>query len=102
MQKIIDFILRYKEYLVFISLCIISLSLISLGNVNQLGGYRSFVIAFVGRMQNVFSWIPNPIAMKNENRALRELNLQLSTEVTRLQHAVFENEKLREMLQFKI
>jgi len=36
--------------------------------------------------------------MLNENRALRELNLQLSTEVVRMRSALIENARLRKML----
>jgi rod shape-determining protein MreC len=51
-------------------------------------------------MQGAFSWIPNPGALQNENRALRELNLQLSTEVIKMRTAVIENNKLRELIGF--
>ena len=37
------------------------------GNTTELGGYRSIVVGGIGWMQSAFSWIPNPIALKNEN-----------------------------------
>jgi rod shape-determining protein MreC len=101
MQKIIDFILKYKDYITFVALVIMSLSFISLDDVNKIGGFRSSVIGTIGWVQNIFSFIPNPIALRNENKALRELNLRLSAEVTKMQNAVFENDKLRELLEYK-
>ena len=98
MQGFIDFILRFKNYISFAALIVISLSLISMGSVNKIGGFRTIVIGTMGWFQDVFSWIPNPAAIKNENIALRELNLQLSSEVTRMRDAVVENRNLRAML----
>jgi rod shape-determining protein MreC len=71
------------------------------GNISQLGGFRSIVVGGIGWMQTAFSWIPNPLALKNENAALRELNLQLSDERAKIRQAIVENDKLRKMLEFK-
>jgi rod shape-determining protein MreC len=100
MQRIIDFILRYKNYISVTALIIISLSLISLDYSAKIGGFRALVVSTVGWMQSVFSWVPNPFAVKQENQALRELNLQLSAEVTRMRNALVENERLRELIGF--
>jgi len=101
MQRIIYFIIKYKIYFTYISLTVISLSLISLGDSGKIGGFRAVVIGSIGWFQNTFSWIPNPVALKNENQALRELNLKLSSDVTKMQHSLLENEKLRDILEFK-
>jgi rod shape-determining protein MreC len=101
MQRIIYFIIKYKIYFTYISLTIISLSLISLGDSGKIGGFRAVVIGSIGWFQNTFSWIPNPVALKNENQALRELNLKLSSDVTKMQHSLLENEKLRDIIGFK-
>lgn len=101
MQSLIDFVARFKELITFTALVIICLSLISIGNVSQIGGFRAILIGTVGNLQQLFSWIPNPQALRNENRALRELNLQLSTEVIRMREASVENNRLRKMIEFK-
>jgi len=101
MQRIIYFIIKYKIYFTYIALTVISLSLISLGDSGKIGGFRAVVIGSIGWFQNTFSWIPNPVALKNENQALRELNLKLSSDVTKMQHSLLENEKLRDILEFK-
>lgn len=101
MQSLIDFVARFKELITFAALVIICLSLISIGNVSQIGGFRAILIGTVGNLQQLFSWIPNPQALRNENRALRELNLQLSTEVIRMREASVENNRLRKMIEFQ-
>ncbi len=101
MQRFINYIVRFKEYITFASLIVICLALISMGDVSKLGGYRTVIIGTVGWMQEAFAWIPNPAALKSENRAVRELNLRQSAEITRMRHALIENKRLREMIEFK-
>lgn len=101
MQKFIAFVTRYKEYITFSALVIICLSLISIGDVSRIGGFRTVIIGSMAWMQGAFSWIPNPGALKNENRSLRELNLQLSTEVIKMRSAMIENSRLRNLIDFK-
>lgn len=100
MQKLFDFVVKYKEFISFTALVIISLSLISMGDVSKIGGYRTFIVGSMGWFQEIFSWVPNPGAVLSENKALRNLNLQLSTEVTRMRQAVIENKKLRHQIGF--
>ncbi len=100
MQRLLDFVVRYKEFISFTALVIISFSLISMGDVSKIGGYRTFIIGSMGWFQEIFAWIPNPGALESENQALRNLNLQLSSEVTRMRQAVIENEKLRRQIGF--
>ncbi len=101
MQGFINFVAKYKEYFSIVALVVISLSLISMGDVSRIGGFRTVVIGTIGWMQNVFSWIPKPGALQSENKALRELNLQLSTEVTKMRNAVIENKRLKDILNLR-
>lgn len=101
MHKLLEFIQKFKEYFAFTALVLISFWLISLGDVSKLGGFRTVVIGSVGWMQDVFSWFPNTGALRSENKALRELNLQLSSEVTQMRNSVIENKNLRELLGLK-
>jgi rod shape-determining protein MreC len=100
-QRFIDFVLRYKVYITFSALSIISLSLISMGGSTRAGGLRTVVIGSIGWLQSMFSWVPNPGAMKSENQSLRELNLRLSNEVTRMRRALLENKSLRQTIDFR-
>ncbi len=101
LQNIVNFVIKFKEYLTFISLVILSFSLITIGSTNQISGFRSVMIVMTAWIQNSLSWIPNPAALKNENKALRDLNLQLSEEVAKLRSASVENDRLRKMIDFK-
>ncbi|MFP4526925.1 MAG: rod shape-determining protein MreC [Candidatus Kapaibacterium sp.] len=101
MRQFVKFVEKYKEYITFTALVVISLSLISMGSVSKIGGFRTFVIGSMGWLQEIFAWIPNPGALQSENRALRELNLKYSAEVTKMRRSLIENEKLRDMLDLR-
>ncbi|MFM6955437.1 MAG: rod shape-determining protein MreC [Ignavibacteria bacterium] len=101
MRRLLEFLFRFKEYAALCGFTCISLIMMNFGNTTELGGYRSIVVGGIGWMQSAFSWIPNPIALKNENAALRELNLQLSDERAKIRQSIIENAKLRKMLEFK-
>jgi rod shape-determining protein MreC len=101
MQKIVDFILRYKEYIALTALTIMCFSLISMGDVSRIGGFRTVLIGGFGWFRDAFSFIPNTAALQNENKALRELNLMLSKEVTRMRKSLLENENLKGMLNLR-
>jgi rod shape-determining protein MreC len=99
MQRFIAFVIRYKNYITLSALMVMSLSFMSVGNMRQLGGFRAVVVGSIGWIQSLFAWIPNPVALKSENTALRELNLQLSVESARSRQALVENAVLRRMLE---
>jgi rod shape-determining protein MreC len=101
MQSFLEFIARFREYITLLLLTVICLSLMTYGNVAKLGGFRAVVIGSIGTIQSAFAWLPNPVALKNENQALRELNLQLSNEVMKMRQSTIENDKLRSLLNYK-
>lgn len=101
MQRILDFIIRFKEYLTLSVLIVVSFLLMSLGNAAELRGFRTVVVGGIGVAQSLFSWIPNPVALQSENKALRDLNYSLSREVARTRKAMIENDNLRAMLDLK-
>ncbi len=101
MQRILKFIKTFKEYFTLIVLVIFSLILISIGDITKLNGFRTVIISTVGWLQEMFDWLPDRGALETENRALRELNLQLSNEVTSLRTAVIENKKFRKLLDLR-
>lgn len=98
MQRIVNQIVRFKEHLLFVGLVFISLSLIMLGDVNKIGGYRTIIVGFMGWFQSKVLFIPNFAGLKSENSALRELNLNLSSKVMMSRVAEIENQSLRRML----
>lgn len=101
MGRVLDILLEYKEYATLALLCLLSMFLIGNSDAPEIRSLRSFFVAVTGVVQNSFAWIPNPVAERNENKALHELNLELAAEIGRLRQAAAENEKLRSMLAFK-
>ncbi|MEY3386577.1 MAG: Rod shape-determining protein MreC [Bacteroidota bacterium] len=99
MRGFIEFVVRFKNFITLITLVVMSLSLMSIGNLSKLGGFRAVIVGSIGWIQSVFAWIPNPVALKAENTALRELNLQLAVEAARSRQSMLENATLRSMLQ---
>lgn len=101
MQRIFDLILRFKEHILFLGLIFISLSLILLGDINKIGGFRAIVVASLGWFQKNLFLIPNVSALKSENSALRELNFSLSQKVLNARISEIENQALRNLLRLK-
>jgi len=98
MQKFIDFVVKYREYITFVSLAVICLSLISMGNINKIGGFRTAIFASVAKLQHIVAFDGSSGNISPSIKVLRELNLQLSSEVTRMRNAVVENKKFRDLL----
>jgi len=100
-QKIYEFFIKFRDYIVYTSLVVISLSLISLGDFTTIGGLRASIVALVGFINEKVFIFPNILALKKENQILRELNIELSNEITRNYLAEKENRELRKLLELK-
>jgi len=101
MRRLIEFIAKYREYIIFFALVLISVSFISLSSSEKIGGYKAFLVGFTGNLQETFGLFQNSSAIRSENKAVKEMNLYLSSELTRSRRSVLENEKLRSLLEFK-
>ena len=101
MQRLFDIIRFFKEYFVFALLILISLSLLSINDNRQIRAIRSYTVGAIGLMQNALTVIPNIFELREENRVLRELNVNLTDEVSRLREARLENLRLRTLLKLK-
>jgi rod shape-determining protein MreC len=101
MQKLLNIVLAFKEYLVLTFLILVSLLLLSVNDNRQVRAIRSYTVGLVGVMQNALSIIPNVFELKRENNVLRQLNVNLSNEVSLLREARIENLRLRGMLGLK-
>jgi rod shape-determining protein MreC len=91
----------FKEYFVLAFLIIISFFLLSTNDNAQVRAIRSYTVGFVGFIQNALTIIPNVVELKKENEILRQLNVDLSNEVSLLREARLENLRLRSMLGLK-
>jgi len=101
MRRLLDIVLLYKEYLV-LSLCILVSTFLLAGNNNtQMQTIRSLSVAAAGVAQDVVGIVPNYLDLEAENRFLRERNLTLSDQLSRMREAGAENARLREALGLK-
>ena len=101
LKRLFTVALLFKEYVLFAFFAIVSLGLLALNDTPQMRAVRSLTVLSVGTMQDALSFIPNYFDLRRENRALRELNLTLTDEVSRLREARLENIRLRQMLGLK-
>ena len=101
LKRLFTVALLFKEYVLFAFFAIVSLGLLALNDTAQMRAVRSLTVLSVGAMQDALSFIPNYFDLRRENRALRELNLTLTDEVSRLREARLENIRLRQMLGLK-
>lgn len=100
-QKIYDFFIKFRDYIVFTSLVVMSIGMISLGDFSSIGGMRASIVALVGFINEHIFILPNISALQKENQILRELNVELSNEITRNYLAEKENIELRKLLDLK-
>lgn len=98
MQRVIGFILAFKEYVALTIYVAISLTLMALSRNTDMQPVRAFTTAIVGAVQSTYAWIPNPIRLARENEELRTRAIELASEVGRLRRAQVENDELRKML----
>jgi rod shape-determining protein MreC len=101
MQRLIHILLIFKEYFVLTLLIILSTVLLSLNDNAQMRAVRSYSVGFIGFAQDMLATVPNVFELRRENAVLRQLNVNLSDEVSRLREARLENLRLRGLLGFK-
>jgi rod shape-determining protein MreC len=98
MQRLFGVVRSLREYLVFSLLILVSLLLLSANDNPQLREVRAYTVGFIGFVQDALSVIPNVFQLQRENEILRQLNVNLADEVSRLREARLENLRLKEML----
>jgi len=101
LKRIYDFILLFKEYAVLSGLLVLSLILMALGDNVQIRHIRSVATVIYGVAQDQISFLPRYFALRSENDMLRQMNIDLADEVSRLRDAGVENIRLRNLLSLK-
>ncbi|MCU0427254.1 MAG: rod shape-determining protein MreC [Candidatus Kapabacteria bacterium] len=101
MIRILELIVRFKEYVVLCVLVAMCFLLMTFGNAAKLRGFRILLISTIGNVQESLSWLPNPLTILSDNAALRDENYRLSREIAQTRRAVAENERFRALLQFR-
>jgi rod shape-determining protein MreC len=100
-KRLYNIALIFKEYAVLAALLIVSLVLMALGDNAQIRHIRSIATVSFGIIQEQISFIPRYFALRSENDMLRQLNIDLSDEASRLREARLENDRLRTLLGLK-
>jgi rod shape-determining protein MreC len=98
LRRFLDFLIAFKEYVALTLFVGAALTMIAVSRSTDVMPLRAFATGFVGAIQSTYAWIPNPIALRRENRELEAKSIELAAEVGRLRRAEAENQELRRML----
>jgi rod shape-determining protein MreC len=98
LKRLYDFLFTFKDYVVYAVCLCVATALLAANDSSQIRSIRSVVVLSVGLLQDALSAIPNYFDLRRENQVLRELNLNLADEVSRLREARLENLRLHQML----
>jgi rod shape-determining protein MreC len=101
MQRLYQFYLLFKEYIIFSLLVLISIVLLTQNDNEQVRRIRSLAVGMFGAFQNTISIFPNVFVLQRENELLRRMNVNLADEVNQLREARLENMRLRSMIALK-
>jgi rod shape-determining protein MreC len=101
MRRLYDIVVHFKEYLLFGFFLILCFILLALRDTPQIRSIRVLAVGSVAFVQDAVGFIPNYFDLKRENSILREVNLTLADEVSRLREARLENIRLRQLLGLK-
>jgi rod shape-determining protein MreC len=101
LHRIFNFIILFKEYVVLTAIVLFSFFLMAVSRSEEVQPLRSVTAIIVGSLQYATSWIPNPLGYSEDAKELREKNIALSSELSRLRRAKAENEELRKLLGYK-
>lgn len=101
MQRIYDFLGDHRGYVTLGVTVVLSLVMLSLDTATRLQFARGVTTGLLSVGHRVFAWPLDLSNLRVENRVLREQNLRLSLELLRLREAQLENDRLRQLLQFR-
>jgi len=92
---------QFREYLVLITLVIISLSLLTQNNNPQVQKVRAVAFGSFATVTSLFYDLFNITQLKNENKVLRKLNAEMMIHLSMLREYGILNRELKGMLGFK-
>ena len=101
MRNLLLFIIKNKDHFVFAFTFILSIALLFNRNDEDMSVIRGFSSDFVSFLSSPMVEIKSLAIVNEENQYLREKNLQLNLQLESILYAADENEKLRELLDFK-
>jgi rod shape-determining protein MreC len=92
---------QFREYLVLVSLVIISLSLLTQNNNPQVQKVRAVAFGSFATVTSVFYDVFNITQLKNDNQVLRKLNAEMMIHLSMLREQGILNRELKGMLGIK-
>lgn len=92
---------QFREYLVFVLLVILSLTLLTQNDNSQVQKVRAVAFGSFATVTSVFYDLFNFAQLKNENKALRKLNAEMMLQLSMLREQGILNRELKGMLGFK-
>ncbi len=95
------FILNFKEYIVVISLLLISLSIFPLNEQTGVKNFRSIAFGSFALFSSVVTDIENLFQDEDEVLRLKKMNAELMLEINMLREYGLENYQLKELNEFK-
>ena len=101
MRNLILFIIKNKDHFVFFIAIILSLTLLFNNKNEEMSVVRGFATDIVSFLSSPMVRVKSLAIVSEVNQYLREKNLQLNLQLESILYAADENEKLRELLEFK-
>jgi len=101
MRNLLLFIIKNKDHFVFAITVTLSISLLFNRNNDDMSVIRGFSSDIISFLSSPMVKVKSLAIVSEENKYLREKNLQLNLQLESISYAADENENLRELLDFK-
>ena len=101
MHNLILFLIKNKEHFVYLITFVLSFLLLFTNDNDEMSVVRGFSSDIISLISTPMVKVKSLAIVNEENQYLREKNLQLNLELQSILYAADENEKLRELLDFK-
>ena len=101
MRNLLLFIIKNKDHFVFVITVTLSISLLFNRNNDEMSVVRGFSSDIISFLSSPMVKMKSLAIVSEENKFLREKNLQLNLQLESILYAADENENLRELLDFK-
>lgn len=98
MRRFLNILLAFREYFLLVLFLVISIVLLANNDNRQIRALRSYTVGLLGFVQDAVSVVPNIFTLEAENAVLRDMNVDLADEVSRLREYRIENSQLRALL----
>jgi len=102
LQRLYDILYEFREYALLAVFIITSFVLMSMNDNPQIKQIRAIATVIFGGVQEQVSFIPTYFGLKEENKLLHHINMELADEAQRLREAKLENLHLRQLLGLKV